>query len=220
MGETSTKTIIIGRTASGKDTLREACERHGMSFVKSYTTRPRRPGEDGTHEFVTMDEARELMSHGTLAETWIAGNAYFATVEQLMEADGYIVDPAGLDMLCDVIEAKGLSIRLDVVYVTADRERAHEAFLSRGGPSAAAAYLARNEAEDDMFTKFERSIGSLQARHPSSIRRVSSFENDYSPETMNLIGGYVAMEHAIDNERLVWEPYPDWDDWTIDEPSR
>ena len=52
------KVLIVGRTASGKDTLREALERkYGWKFVKSYTTRKKRFEAEDTHVVVSQKHA-------------------------------------------------------------------------------------------------------------------------------------------------------------------
>lgn len=83
--------LVMGMGASGKDTFVDlACETYGMTKVKSYTTRPRRSEDEDTHYFVNETEfwSKDLIAHLSMG-----GYDYGATVEQLMEADFYIVDP-------------------------------------------------------------------------------------------------------------------------------
>ena len=83
--------LVMGMGASGKDTFVDlACEKYGMTKVKSYTTRPRRSEDENTHYFVSETEfwSKDLIAHLSMG-----GYDYGATVEQLMEADFYIVDP-------------------------------------------------------------------------------------------------------------------------------
>ena len=63
------KLLIVGRTATGKDTLREALEKHAnMTFVKSYATRPRRFENEDTHIFITKNEQKELSQATTILQ--------------------------------------------------------------------------------------------------------------------------------------------------------
>ena len=62
---------IIGKTASGKDTLaKELCEKYGYRRVISYNTRPMRKGEkDGvTYHFITPEEFETKRKAGFFIE--------------------------------------------------------------------------------------------------------------------------------------------------------
>lgn len=95
----SLKWLIVGRTASGKDTLARLCEANGMTLLRSYTTRPRRNAADDGHTFVTDDEAAAIPEDERVAETHIAGHDYFMTRQQVRDSDVIIIDPEGLDEL-------------------------------------------------------------------------------------------------------------------------
>ena len=59
---------IMGRTASGKDTLaNKLCERTGLRQVISYTTRARRVNEGDTHIFISDEDYNALESAGKIA---------------------------------------------------------------------------------------------------------------------------------------------------------
>ena len=92
---------ILGRTASGKDTLaNKLCERTGLKAITSYTTRPRRENEGDTHIFTTRETYEQMQTEGNVAAyTEIANNLYWTTVNQLYENDMYIIDYEGLKTL-------------------------------------------------------------------------------------------------------------------------
>ena len=92
---------IIGRTASGKDSLvNKLSERAGARQLISYTTRERRDGEGATHVFVSEEQYWSMISVGEVAvDTKIAGNYYWSTIEQLYETDVYVVDYIGYQKL-------------------------------------------------------------------------------------------------------------------------
>lgn len=93
--------LIMGRTASGKDSLvNKLCERTNLKAVTSYTTRPRRINEGDTHIFTTEDVYAQMQGEGKVAAyTEIAGYHYWTTVEQLYENDVYIIDYRGVQTL-------------------------------------------------------------------------------------------------------------------------
>lgn len=93
--------LIIGRTASGKDTLvNKLCERTGMKQLISFTTRNRRQNEGATHQFVSEADYQEMLNNNQVAvDTSIAGNYYWSTIEQLYDSSIYIVDYVGYKKL-------------------------------------------------------------------------------------------------------------------------
>lgn len=89
---------IIGKSASGKSTIADMLEQtHGLTQVRSYTTRPSRyEGETG-HRFVTKEEFDALGD--LVAYTVYNGNYYGATAKQLAEASTYVIDIPGVETL-------------------------------------------------------------------------------------------------------------------------
>lgn len=77
---------LIGPSGSGKTTLAEMLVPMGIDTIRSYTTRPMRPGErqGREHIFITDDDAQRLLLHRRpLAYTHFGGYRYFALWEQL-----------------------------------------------------------------------------------------------------------------------------------------
>ena len=101
MNNKHTLLLIIGRTASGKDSLvNKLCERTNLKQLISYSTRPKRENEGDTHIFVSEEKYQEMLVNGDVAvDTNIAGNYYWSTIKQLYEADLYIVDYVGYKKL-------------------------------------------------------------------------------------------------------------------------
>ena len=93
--------LILGRTASGKDSLvNKLCERTELKAITSYTTRPRRENEGDTHIFTTEDTYEEMRSEGKIAAyTEISGYHYWTTTDQLYDNDLYIIDYKGMQTL-------------------------------------------------------------------------------------------------------------------------
>lgn len=113
---TDKKTIflILGQTASGKDSLVNAMcqiDKHPIQDMFgdiwfqgkykqliSYTTRPRRKNEGDTHIFIQPNEVEQYKDQ-IIAYTKIGDYEYFATKDQLKECDFYIIDYMGIQTL-------------------------------------------------------------------------------------------------------------------------
>lgn len=114
------KILICGRTCAGKDTLANALEKlAGLTQLKSYTDRDRRPGEGDTHIFV---DTQDLPDKNVIARTIIDGHTYLATKDQFENADIYVIDPIGIKNLGKQIEQRGISCENGIVIVYVDAE--------------------------------------------------------------------------------------------------
>lgn len=140
---------IMGRTASGKDTLaNKLCERMGLRQIISYTTRERRNNEGDTHIFANKDTYEQMRAEGKVAAyTEIAGNHYWTTIDQLYENDVYIIDYYGIQTLR---ELNLPNIRLVTVYInTPDEIRERRALQSRGDDKSK--FRVRDYSEKQQF---------------------------------------------------------------------
>lgn len=172
--------LIIGRTASGKDTLADALRRScGMTFVKSCTTRPRRTPDEDTHVFLTERQAEPLVQDA-VAYTKIGDYIYFTTAQQVMETEGYVIDPIGMRMLCGNMPGTSFVI----AYVHADSTERRQHALRRGDAAReSAAFAARDASEDAEFDRFEQDIAAYDAGDatalPKNVTSVICIENRY-----------------------------------------
>lgn len=147
--------LIVGRTASGKDTLAQALYKKGLSQVLSYTTRPRRDGEGDTHIFIQPSQVTNYPNK--MAITEINGYVYFATKEDIDRHDIYIVDPIGIAYLL----SNPQFIRpYRIVYLDVPCSIRERRFTSRDG-SSKQMFQARENAENQQFIKFEQDIDTL-----------------------------------------------------------
>lgn len=93
-------TLIVGESGSGKTTVCDRLrEKYGMKQVASYTTRPPRSDKEVGHTFVSeadMPDKSEMCAY-----TVYNGFHYWATHQQVDEADLYVVDPAGVQFFYD-----------------------------------------------------------------------------------------------------------------------
>ena len=151
--------LIVGRTASGKDTLsRILCERLGLTAVVSYTDRPIRPGEQNgrEHVFLSPEEfTGRMQTEHVAAYTRIGQFRYMATAEAIRDAGVYVIDPEGVTAFRTHMSGRCIPL---VVYVTVpDAERKRRALGRGDNPDAVAARMA---AEDAEFSRFERDHGA------------------------------------------------------------
>ena len=146
---------VLGRSASGKDTLVSAvCEETGMKQVCSYTTRAKRTNEGATHLFITEEEAKQKKD--IIAETRINGYKYFVTRSQLDDRDFYVIDPKGLSDLRSDPTLRD-HYWFVAIYVTIPEKLRAERIKARGDDPEIA--KARLESEDAEFSEFEQSCG-------------------------------------------------------------
>lgn len=166
---------VLGRTASGKDSLvNKLCERTGLKQLISYTTRERRINEDDTHIFVSQDEYQAMLANGDVAvDTNIAGNYYWSTIEQLYESSIYIIDYIGYKKLK---ELNLPNLRLVSVYINVpDDVREYRALKKRKDDRSK--FRARDFAERNQFrdmlknADFDYSISNLELPKAYSILR-------------------------------------------------
>lgn len=171
------KFLILGRSGSGKDTLREILERnYGWNFVKSYTTRTRRPNETGTHIFISYQEYLEIKdSCEIIAETSIDNGGrykdiYFATYDQFEASDAYIIDVDGMNQIIEKYRNENLL----VVYI---KPKSYEACKQHAinRNKSVESFEIRYKDEDSKFSTFEHS-----SNHDELPFRYIEIENDYT----------------------------------------
>lgn len=149
--------LIVGRTASGKDSLtRAVAEKYNLKILSSYATRPKRPGETNEHIFIASEEVSKYQKD-IVAYTKIGEYEYFSTKQQLLESDFYIIDPNGVNYLKECIQ-KIPGIELHIIYIAADYiTRKHRALCNRKDQENV--FNKRCEAEDKEFIDFECNQG-------------------------------------------------------------
>lgn len=145
---------VMGRSASGKDTLvQKLCERTGLKQIISYTTRERRVNEGDTHIFITDEEYEQLNLDGKIAAfTQIGQHRYCCTIDQLYENDVYVIDPIGVKHLR---ELNLPNLRLVTVFINVpDSVREDRALNKRGDDKIK--WRVRNRNESEQFRQMLR----------------------------------------------------------------
>lgn len=172
---------LMGRTASGKDTLaNKLCERAGLRQIISYTTRERRVNEGDTHIFISDEEYQSLEDSGQIAAfTQIGPYKYCCTINQLYENDVYVIDPLGVQHLRDLDLP---NLRLVTIYVNTPDDIRKERALSKRGDDRLT-FMKRDLAERDQFrtmlrnADFDYAVSNIDvAKAYSVIRWISQVE--------------------------------------------
>lgn len=125
-----------------------------MKVLKSYTTRQRRENETDEncdHTFISPDEV-EKYRNDMIAYTERVGYCSFATKQQLLDNDFYIINPFGYYEL--KLKTKGMNINLVTIMVTVPFSDLRERTKKRGDFNA---WQANYMQESEEFSTFEKS---------------------------------------------------------------
>lgn len=176
-------TLVVGRTASGKDYLANLLTKNqGWHFAKSYATRPKRTPNEDTHIFISEEEAANFPKDQIVTDTIINNVTYFVTKEELLKSDGYIVNPNAIPKLLE----KCPDIFFQIVYLKPSDEKTRTEMVANrpsDNPDEIKIYNQRKKAEDEEFSKFEQQIqnGEAYGDNYDTIMIV----NDYNLQTMH-----------------------------------
>lgn len=174
---------IVGMTASGKDTLAGyLSEKYGLRQVVSYTTRPKRTYEqDGKeHYFITPEQVEEVKRQSNIvAYTRIGPVEYFATEEELMNSDIYIIDPMGVSYLKNYIYSNDLPLELSVIGLKVPFLDMYRRAKERGDDPEV--FFKRSDSEMDEFISFFNKVGTLDYL----------FINDKGIDALQRFGDYI-----------------------------
>lgn len=154
-----TKFLFVGRTASGKSSIvRAVCEKLNLVQVKSFTTRPARPGEtddNSDHYFVDQLMFDLIMAEHNgdkvVAYTKINEYEYCTTQNTLDKSNVYVIDPDGIDYLKKVCGDKYNFIE---IYIRVPYRIAEQRFVERGGTKAD--FKQRYDKESEQFGNYEK----------------------------------------------------------------
>jgi len=141
--------LLVGQSSSGKDSIASLLEKDGYRILKSYTTRPRRIGEENTHIFIKPEDVYQY-KNDFVAYTKIGDYEYFSTKQQLFDSQIYIIDPVGIKYL----KSKIKNIKFVVIYINVDtKERFKRAKEIR--KDNVKEIIKRFKAEKQQFDEFK-----------------------------------------------------------------
>lgn len=146
---------VLGRTSSGKSTItQKAANNLNMKVLKSYTTRQRRENETDEncdHIFISSNEV-EKYRNDMIAYTDRVGYCSFATKQQLLDNDFYIINPTGYYEL--KLKTKDMDIELVTIMVNVPYNDLRQRAKKRGDYDA---WQANYIKESEKFSSFEKS---------------------------------------------------------------
>lgn len=172
--------LIVGRTCVGKDTLTNALiKKGGLKMLKSYTTRPKRYESENTHIFINPALAGHIVDK--VATTRINGYEYFATKDQLINNDIYIIDPYGIKTLLTHCP----DISFQIIHVTAPKTLSKQKAINRSNnPDESTVFEKRYESENRQFSEFEK-ISETTNDIAANCKIIYRFNNDFTIESLN-----------------------------------
>lgn len=141
--------LLLGVSGSGKSTVAaELSKRFGLRQVASYTTRPPRfDGEPG-HTFIDYEDyLHMMMEHQFVACTEINGFFYGVDKKLLDDAQIYVIDPDGAEVL---LKRYATDKKVYYIYLSVSDEQRLERLSERGTP---ADVVLRREADDRIAAK-------------------------------------------------------------------
>ena len=189
---------IIGRTASGKSTIVNAVAKDlNLKILKSYTTRARRQNEIGDncdHTFISADDV-DKYRNDMVAYTERAGYCSFATKEQLMNSDIYIINPSGFS---DLIEStKDIpDLRLVDIWIDCDSDQLIARSKNRSNSDNWKENYDKEEAE---FARLYLNIDYNESWHVDNNRYISEAINDMKQIIVIMKNQEIYMSEAKEN---------------------
>ncbi len=129
--------VLMGKTASGKDSVCRELAKRGVTRIITYTTRPIRPGETNgiSYHFISKDDFIKKINEGFFAEYkeyHVADGSiwYYGSAAQDYDTDELrtiILTPAGYRDMKDVLSGKSYTI-----YLYANRATIRKRLAKRG----------------------------------------------------------------------------------------
>jgi len=163
------KLILMGKSASGKDTLRAMLEKKGLKKGISHTTRAQRNNEtqDVDYHFVTMEKYLDLESKDFFLESetfnkWKYGRSY----EAINEGDVFIVTPTGV---ANMVKKMGRDIFYIVETVCNDDIRKERA-------------IKRGDNINEIERRLKTDEYDFSAERPFTVDEVLNTEDENSYE--------------------------------------
>ena len=178
------KFLIVGRTATGKDTLASILiYKYKWKFVKSMATRPKRYDDEDTHVFISEEQANAIPLEDRVAYTKIGDYQYFATKEQVQESDAYIIDPNGVKVILEKMPEENFII-VYIRPVDRDIQKLNGTNRVDNTEHESKVFEKRYNAEDAQFTEFEDLLDSYRIYNYKNVKDAIQHVNNYDMDSM------------------------------------
>ncbi len=144
---------IFGPTGCGKTTYKNHLEGRGWRHIKSFTTRPPRPFEEGEYHFISPKEFNDLFVRGLIINANRYDGHYYGTNINDFHQPGkavIITDISSVSKLHRFAEQNGKDIRFMHCAID-DPEEYERRHHQRGTPDRVA--LMKREMEQENFNK-------------------------------------------------------------------
>lgn len=155
-----TKFLIVGRTSSGKDSMTNyLCNELGLKQLLSYSTRPKRFPEENTHEFISIPHSNYIQAtEDIIAYAQIGEIEYYATYQQFMDSDIYVIDYNGIKYFRDNYQQKLIEngIQTVTIYIHTNDDLRAERAMKRCNDIVT--YNQRCIDENEQFTEIESNV--------------------------------------------------------------
>lgn len=168
-----TKTIflIIGESGTGKDSIIDyICNKYNKKKLISYTTRPIRLNEHGTHLFVSDEEFNKLKN--IVGYTEYNGYRYCATEQQVEESDFYNIDVPGIKYFKEHYHGEK---RIQVIRITAPEPIRYQRMLQRKNTPEEAKERLLNDAEQFKEAKELSDITVENIHFKSCVSKIENY---------------------------------------------
>ena len=179
--------IIIGKTASGKDTIvNKLISLYGLKKVITYTTRSQRKGEkqDVTYHFISEEDFKQKINEGFFAE-WksyitVDGVWYYGTALEDLKNGEYnsviILTPDGYRDVVNKLSKKPIAI-----YIYANNTTIKKRLLKRGDDKNEAQRRLEHDNED--FKGIENEVDKIVYNNDGTdidevIKKILDFMED------------------------------------------
>lgn len=158
--------IIIGKTASGKDTIvKELCLNHNFKKIVTYTTRPMRENEINgtTYHYISNEEFKKKINEGFFTEYKSYqsefGEWFYGTSEEsIINSDSksiIILTPQGYK---DIL-SKYPNLNCKSIYLYASNRTIKERLIQRGDDESEARRRIRHDEKD--FRGIEKIVDNV-----------------------------------------------------------
>ena len=143
--------LFVGKSASGKTSIADMLAVNGYSQVCSYTTRAKRHENEIGHTFISDEEYDKL--DNIIASTIYNNHRYCTTLEQIKNADIYVVDVPGVKTLLD--NYKLLNRKIYVVFFASSVYSRIQRMLNRDDSDTAIVGRLLTDEKDDWLEQLE-----------------------------------------------------------------